>query len=472
MDDAAFTGTSAAVDRFADLIGAAQVRTDIDATVLTDWRGRTGARALCRLRPGATAEVAAIMAECSQLGLPVIPVGGHTGLVGGALPEHAGTSVLLDLGRLNTVREVDARNDTMTIETGCTLQQAQEAAAAVDRLFPLSLGAEGTATIGGNLSTNAGGVMTIRYGNMRDLVLGLEAVLPDGRVWHGLRRLRKANLGYDLKHLFIGAEGTLGVITAAVLKLFPAAQERETALAIVADAGAAVDLFGHMRRETGGSLFAFEIMARTGVELAQKHRPDIPDPLGEKGMMVLIDCASSMPHGLRETLERALASSYEAGLIKDAALAESETQRAAFWRIREAMPEAPKPEGGSLHFDVSVPVSAVPELITKADAALAEACPGIRTMPFGHIGDGNIHYTLIRPEESDGEAFLAQAPRLEDIVYDTVLGLGGAISAEHGIGTAKRERWAAIADATELDTMRRVKQALDAQNIMNPGKVI
>ncbi len=455
------------------IVGDKYCRTDAEAVTVTDWRGQTSAPALARVSPADAGQVAAIMRHCDAHRRPVVPAGGMTGLCGGALPLLDHPALLLDLSRLDRIRDIDVENDTITVEAGCILQNVQQAAAERDRLFPLSLGAEGSCNIGGNLSTNAGGVMTIRYGNMRDLVLGLEVVTPQGDLWSGLRGLRKANQGYDLKHLFIGAEGTLGIITAAVLKLYPAPKQRQTAMVAVPDQHAAVALYGYLRRVLGESLFAFEMMAQLGVDLALKYVADLRDPVPGAPYAVLIDCATpSVGDGLRSMLEQALADALEQGLISDAVLAENEDQRAGFWKMRESMAVAPNKEGAKLPFDISVPVSSVAALITRLDAALNEYLPGIRTMPFGHVGDGNIHYTLLPPVGAPIDLLKEDSEALKDIVYGITLDLGGAISAEHGLGTVKRDLWAEIADPTEFAMMRAVKQALDPHGIMNPGKVL
>jgi FAD/FMN-containing dehydrogenase len=396
----------------------------------------------------------------------VVPQGGNTGLVGAQIPRPGAGEVLIGLGRMNRVRAVDPVDNTVTVEAGCTLAAVQAAAAAVDRLFPLSLAAEGSCQIGGNLSTNAGGIHVLRYGNTRDLVLGLEVVTADGAVWDGLRALRKDNTGYDLKQLFVGAEGTLGIITAAVLKLFPRHRQVETVFAAVPDVDAAVALLGAVRAATDDGVLAFELIPRRALEFVTRHVPGTTDPLPRpSGWYVLFDLTVA-----RATAEQALAGAVEAGLITDAALAASAAQAAALWRLREAISESQKPEGASIKHDISVPVSRIPAFMHQALAAVERLVPGIRPVPFGHVGDGNLHFNLSQPPGADGRAFLARAEEIHLAVHDIVHALGGSISAEHGIGVAKREEIRRYKSEVEIALMRAVKQALDPKGIMNPGK--
>jgi FAD/FMN-containing dehydrogenase len=444
------------------------------APYLTDWRGNFHGRARLVARPGSTAEVAALVQLCVAERVPVVPQGGNTGYMGGATPSGCGDAIVLALARMNRVRAIDAANYTMTVEAGCILQQVQEAAAAADRLFPLSLGAEGTCQIGGNLSTNAGGIAVLRYGNMRELTLGLEAVLPDGTVWEGLRALRKDNTGYDLKQLFIGAEGTLGVITAAVLKLFPRPRQRVTAFVAVRDVAAAVELLSRSRAATGDALTSFELIGRLGIDLALKHVPASLDPLAAPhAFCVLIEATAGVPDsGLRAALEAALGTALEDGLVVDAVFAETEAQARRLWHLREAIVEGQRLEGGNMKHDVSVPVSRVAELIAKATAAAQAVLPGLRPVPFGHIGDGNIHFNLCPPLGMTAEAFLARTPHVTRAVHDVVAALDGSISAEHGLGQLKRDEIGRYKAALELELMAKVKRALDPLGIMNPGKVV
>ncbi|HEX8964468.1 MAG TPA: FAD-binding oxidoreductase [Rhodocyclaceae bacterium] len=465
------------IDELRGAVGAGNVLTDAGDTApyLEDWRGRYRGDALCVVRPGSTEEVAAAVRACAQAGVAIVPQGGNTGLCGGATPLGAPTrEVVVSLQRLNRVRAVDPDNDAITVEAGCTLLQVQEAAAAAGRLFPLSLAAEGTATIGGNLSTNAGGVQVLRYGNARDLTLGLEVVLPDGSVWNGLRALRKDNTGYDLKQLFIGAEGTLGLITAAVLKLFPRQRQQAVAWAAVPDPAAAVALLRRLRAETGERVTAFEIVGRPALELVLRHVPQSRDPLpGGADWQVLVELADTLEQPpLADVLERVLVDAVEAGEVLDVAIAQSEAQAQALWALRENVAEGQKREGLSTKHDVSVPVSRIAEFIARADAALRQAFPGVRIVCFGHIGDGNLHYNQSQTAALDNEKFIAATPAVNRIVHDLVNELGGSISAEHGLGQLKREEILRYKSPVEMALMRAVKGVLDPSGRMNPGKVI
>ena len=462
--------------RLTDALGAKAVIDDADAMApyLAEQRRRYQGAAPFVVRPASTEEVATTVTLCREVGVPIVPQGGNTGLVAGGIPFAETPAVLLSLGRMNRVRQLDATDYSITVEAGCILQQVQEAAAEADRLFPLSLGAEGSCQIGGNLSTNAGGVHVLRYGNMRDLVLGLEVVLPDGRVWDGLKALRKDNTGYALKHLFVGAEGTLGVITAACLKLFPRPAETAVAFVAVTDPAAAVELLGRARAATGDRVNAFELIPRIGLDFALKHVEGIEDPLSESSdWYALVELASGRADGsLRESLEEFLAAAIEDGLVSDAALAANERQAQAFWAIREGIVEAQKFEGGSIKHDISVAVSKTPEFIKRATKLVTEMVPGIRPVPFGHVGDGNIHFNLSQPEGADREAYLARWDAVNEAVHELVVSMGGSISAEHGIGYMKAAENARFKSAVEMDLMRAVKQALDPDGLMNPGKVV
>ncbi|HEX8987702.1 MAG TPA: FAD-binding oxidoreductase [Rhodocyclaceae bacterium] len=471
---------NALIDALRAALGAAHVFTDPAdvAGYLRDWRGRYQGDALCVVRPGSTAEVAEAVRLCAEAGAAIVPQGGNTGLCGGATPRglalQPGGEVVVSLTRMNRVRALDPRNDTITVEAGCTLMQVQEAATAADRLFPLSLAAEGTATIGGNLSTNAGGVQVLRYGNARDLTLGLEVVLPDGTIWDGLRALRKDNTGYDLKQLFIGAEGTLGLITAAVLKLFPRPKQRAVAWAAVPDPAAAVALLGRLRGTAGDRLVAFEIVGRAALDLVLRHIPQARDPLpGRPDWQVLIEVADTLAEPpLGDLLERALSDAMEVGEALDAAVAQSEVQAQALWALRENIAEGQKLEGLSIKHDISLPVSQIPEFIARADAALGEAFPGVRIVCFGHIGDGNLHYNQSQTGALANEPFMAATPAVNRIVHDLVHRLGGSISAEHGLGQLKREEIQRYRSPVEIELKRAVKRAIDPAGRMNPGKVI
>ena len=463
---------NALISELQELLGEGHVLTAADdvAPFCTDWRGRYTGSALGVALPGSTEEVAAVVRACAAAGTAIVPQGGNTGLCGGATP--VGGELVVGLRRLNRIRAVDADNNSITVEAGCTLQAVQEAALEADRLFPLSLAAEGSATIGGNLSTNAGGVQVLRYGNARELTLGVEVVLADGRIWNGLRGLRKDNTGYDLKHLFIGAEGTLGLITAATLKLFPRPRTHATAWVALPDPAAAVRLLGHLRDAAGDNVTAFEIVGRAALDLVLKHIPNARDPLAGKPAWQLLIELSGARDDLGVTLEQALQSAAEAGVIDDAVLAASEAQTAALWALRENVSEAQKIEGVSIKHDIAVPVSRIAEFIARADAALRAAFPQVRIVCFGHIGDGNLHYNQSRSDAQSNADFIAQTESVNRIVHDLVHELGGSISAEHGLGQLKREEVLRYKSGTEMDLMRAVKQALDPRGLMNPGKLL
>jgi len=457
-------------------VGEPHVLTDVVdmAPHLTDWRGRYTGSALAVVKPGSTAEVAAVVRACAAANVAMVPQGGNTGLCGGATPLVEGASVVINLSRLNRIRSIDALNDTIVVEAGCTLSALQEAAAAADRLFPLSLASEGSCEIGGNLSTNAGGVHVLRYGNMRELVLGLEVVLPDGRVWDGLRGLRKDNTGYDLKQLFVGAEGTLGIITAAVLKLFPRPRIHGTAWVSVASPAAAVALLGQLRQHCGDRVAAFEIVGRSAIQLVLKHIPGVRPPLeGDPEWSVLIELEdAAQDSALDDLLERELGEAVDAGIVLDAVLATSLSQAEALWALRENISEAQRVEGVSIKHDISVPVSRIPEFIERADAALLHVWRDIRIVTFGHIGDGNLHYNLSKPDALQNAHFIDRTLEVNRIVHDLVAELGGSISAEHGLGQLKRVEIVRYKSEVELDLMRTIKRGLDPAGLMNPGKVV
>jgi len=472
---------AATLERIQAIVGPKGWTTDpaVLSPHLLEERGHYRGRTAMLVRPASTEEVAAVIRVCAETRTPVVPQGGNTGMMGGATPFEHGGEILLCLSRLNRLRAVDPLNYTMTAEAGCVLASLQQAAEDADRLFPLSLGAEGTCQIGGNLSTNAGGVQVLRYGMARDLVLGLEVVLPDGSVMEGLRGLRKDNTGYDLKHLFLGAEGTLGIITAAVLKLFPRPRETETAFVSVRDPNAAIELLARVRGGTGDAVTAFELISRTCLDMVLSHIPGTSDPLATRhDWYVLMDVASGdSGGGLREALERSLADAMEAGLVLDATLAASAQQSKAMWRIRDSITEAQKSEGGSIKHDVSVPVSSVANFISEASAAVASTIPGIRPVTFGHVGDGNIHFNLSQPaaEPRTGAplaAYLARWGEVNRVVHDIVARMQGSISAEHGIGRRKVDELAHYKSPVEIALMRTLKRTLDPHNIMNPGKVV
>lgn len=441
------------------------------APYLAEERGRFHGACAAVVKPASTDEVAAVVRICAEAGVAVVPQGGNTGLVGGGVPDGG---VVLSLARLNRIRDVDPLNRTITAEAGVILSELQAAARDASALFPLSLGAEGSCRIGGNLATNAGGINVVRYGNARDMVLGLEVVLADGRIWDGLRALRKNNTGYDLKDLFIGAEGTLGIITAAVLKLYPRPRVEETALVALPSVEAALTLFQRTNQAAGDVLTAFEFFSRRCFEFCLAHVPGVVDPFAEAhACYALIKLSSARPDDpLRDALEGLLAEAFEQGEVSDAVVAASEAQAGALWRIRESIPEAQKAEGGSIKNDVSVPLSQVPVFIERASAAVEAEMPGIRVVAFGHFGDGNIHFNLSQPVGAERAAFLAEWDRFDRIVADIAAALGGSFSAEHGVGRLKRADMSRYKSPVELDLMRAVKRALDPADIMNPGKVV
>ncbi|HVJ12301.1 MAG TPA: FAD-binding oxidoreductase [Burkholderiales bacterium] len=446
--------------RLGDIVGATYVLTAGADTkpYLTDWRRQYSAPAECVVRPATTDEVSRVVALCAAEGAAVVPQGGNTGLVGGSVPTGKRREVLLSLGRLNRIRALDALNDTITVEAGCVLAAVQSAAAEAGRLFPLSLAAEGSCQIGGNLSTNAGGVNVLRYGNAREQVLGLEVVLPDGRVWEGLRGLRKDNTGYDLKQLFLGAEGTLGVITAAVLRLYPRPTAGATAWIALATPRAAIELLAELRERLGDRISAFELVSRTCLEAVLSHVRDLRDPFGAPHpWYVLVELGDSgTPEELRERVEQALGE-------REAVLAQSGEQARALWRIRESIPEA---QFANVKHDISVPVSRIPEFVEIAGQGLRAQLPEVEIFCFGHVGDGNLHYNIGPPQ------LLEKRDAVNAVVYDAVARFSGSISAEHGLGQLKREAIRSRKPALELELMRAVKAALDPKDLMNPGKVL
>src|SRR5215475_4269831 len=459
--------------RFAAIVGDKYAITDAQAQLpyLTEMRDLYRGRTPMVLRPGSVEEVSRILALANDTGTPVVPQGGNTGLVGGQLPHHG--EILLSLNRLDRIREVDPLSNTITCEAGVTLGRAREAAAAVDRLYPQLLPSEGTCTIGGNLSTNAGGTAALAYGIARSHALGIEVVLADGRVLNNLNKLKKDNTGYDLKNLFIGAEGTLGIITAAVLRLVPQPRSVETAFVGVASPEAALELLGLATERTAGGVTSFELMLRLGVELVLKHGAGCRDPLPQvHPWYVLIELSSQARSGLRAVMEEILAEGLERGLVVDATIAESLDQGKMFWRIRELFGEVQRYEGGSIKHDVSVPVAAVPAFIKEATDAVTKLIPGARPLPFGHLGDGNIHYNVTQPVGADKAAYLERWHDVNAVVFEVVTKHGGSISAEHGIGVIKRDLLPKVKGPVAYDLMRTLKRTLDPKGILNPGKVL
>jgi FAD/FMN-containing dehydrogenase len=459
-----------------DIVGPRGLLTDPTdiAPYTQDWRQLYRGRTDAVIRPANTAELAEVVRLCAASGVPVVPQGGNTSMVGGAVPAENGSELVVSLARMTALRHIDPVDMTMTIEAGMTLKAAQIAAEDAGCLLPLSIGSEGTAQIGGILSTNAGGNTTVRYGNARDMVLGLEVVLPDGQVWNGLRRLRKDNTGYCLRQLFVGAEGTLGIITAAVLKLVPRPVETEVALCAVASPEAALALFGRFQRTDAAAIQAFEYMNGMGMSFVLHHIPGTSLPLSEPSAhYALVELATPRPDaGLRAALEGVLEAALAAGEVQDAVIAESAAQRAAIWKLREEHSEAQKIEGASVKNDVSVPVSRVPELLRQASAACEALMPGIRVVAFGHMGDGNIHFNLEQPADMEAAAFLARDHEIMDTVGEVVRALDGSFSAEHGVGKLKPYMMPMWRGGAELDLMQRIKRAIDPAGLMNPGKIL
>ncbi len=473
LDKLETTLDPALLARFAAIVGERHAITDpqAQAPYLIEQRHMFEGHTPLVLRPASVAEVSAILKLANDTATPIVPQGGNTGLVGGQIPLH--NEILLSLNRLDRIREVDPTSNTLTCEAGVTLQRAREAAAEADRLYPQLLPSEGTCTIGGNLATNAGGTAALAYGIARSHVLGIEAVLADGRVLNNLNKLKKDNTGYDLKNLFIGAEGTLGVITAAVLRLIPRPRSVETAFIGLTSPQAALELLGIATDRTGGLVTSFEIMTRAGIELVLQHGANTRDPLAAPHRWyVLIEFSSQQRQGLRDILEDVLAQALGQGVVADAAIADSLEQAKAFWRLRELFSEVQRHAGGSIKEDISVPVAAVPAFISEADAAVAALVPGCRPLPFGHLGDGNIHYNVSQPIDADKAEFLKRWGDVNEVVFAIVKKYGGSVSAEHGVGLLKRDLLPAVKDPVALDLMRSLKRMLDPKNILNPGKVL
>ncbi|MEN3378829.1 MAG: hypothetical protein V7604_4184 [Hyphomicrobiales bacterium] len=459
--------------RFAAIVGEKYAITDrtLQEQYLREMRDLYHGHTPMVLRPGSVAEVSAILKLANETKTPVVPQGGNTGLVGGQVPHHG--EIVLSLNRMDKIREVDATSNSITAEAGVSLGRVREAAANVDRLYPLLLPSEGTCTVGGNLSTNAGGTTAVSWGVARAQALGLEVVLADGRVLNNLNKLKKDNTGYDLKNLFIGAEGTLGVITAATLRLIPRPRSVETAFAGVTSPEAALALLGIASEHSGGNITSFELMFRMGIDAVLKYDSGSRDPLNDKHeWYALIELSSQQRTGLRDTMENILAEGVEKGLVADAAIAESLDQAKAFWRIREMFGEVQRQVGGSIKHDISVPVAHVPAFIREANEAVVKLIPGARPLPFGHLGDGNIHYNIAQPVDADKAAFLERWHDVNMVVFEIVLKYGGSISAEHGIGIMKRDLLPTIKDPVAMELMRALKRTLDPNGILNPGKVL
>jgi FAD/FMN-containing dehydrogenase len=460
------------IARFRSIVGDKYAVTDAGdiAPYVTEERNLFHGHTPLVLRPGSTAEVSVICKLATEHRVALVPQGGNTGLVGGQTPHNG--EVVISMRRLDTIRDVDAASNTMTCEAGVILQNAQHRAAEVDRLFPLSLGAEGSCTIGGNLSTNAGGTGALAFGVAREMALGLEVVLADGRVLNGLSKLKKDNTGYDLRNLFIGAEGTLGIITAATLKLFPKPRAVETAFVGLKSPADALKLLAISQNEAAGSLTSFELLADIAVDFSVRHGIDVRSPLaGKHPWYVLMELSSSRDDA-REALEAILARGMEDGIVDDAVIAANLSQRGGFWKLRDEMSSAQKPEGGSIKHDISVPVAAVPDFIAEANAAVVKLMPGARPVPFGHLGDGNIHYNVSQPVGGDTADFMARWYEVNAVVFAIVLRMGGSISAEHGIGVLKRDELPDVKDKVAIELMRGIKAMLDPLGIMNPGKVL
>ena len=464
------------IDTLRHLVGAPHVLTEGDLSAYEmDWRKRIQGKALCVVRPGSTEQVAAVVKACAAAGVSIVPQGGNTGLVVGSIPDDSGRQVLLSLQRMNAVRAVDGENLTITVESGCVLQNLQQAAEQAGYLFPLSLGSEGSCTIGGNLSTNAGGTQVVRYGNTRELCLGLEVVTAQGDIMQGLTGLRKDNTGYDLRDLFIGSEGTLGIITAATLKLFPLPAASLTAWAAVPSMRDAVKLLGLAHQHLGAGLTGFEVMGQFALSLVDKHYPQLRVPLfKETPWCVLLENADSeSEEHARTRFEALMETAFEQGCVTDAVVAESLTQARNLWHIRESITLAQAEEGLNIKHDISLPVSAIPAFVEATDAELTREIPGVRLVDFGHLGDGNLHYNVQAPEGGDTKVFLeTQEERVNHIVYQNVRRFNGSISAEHGVGSMKVDSLPDYKDPTALALMATLKRALDPHNTLNPGRVV
>lgn len=458
------------IDRLKNIVGEGAWKTgsaDLEPFV-TEWRGRARGAAAIMVAPESTEQVAAVVRCCAEAGVGIVPQGGNTGLCGGALPRDG--QVVLSLGRMNRVRRIDANDYSIIAEAGCILANLQQAAIDVDRFFPLSLGAEGSCQIGGNLSTNAGGINVLRYGTARQQVLGLEVVLADGSVWDGLRTVRKDTAGYDMKQLFIGSEGTLGIITAAALKLWPQPAGPVTLLTAVESPHAAVRLLAHLRESLGDRVLAFELISDRCLRLAGKHISGVTVPVSVTHPWFVLTEVETEDDGGR--LEAVMAAALESGTVADVVIAKNAAEMANLWRLRHSLSEAQNPEGTALKHDISVPTGRIPEFVTEGQRLVDEIAPGARVVAFGHVGDGNLHYDVLQPEGADGQQFLSEGKALTQAIYDLAVGLGGSFSAEHGVGLFKKDQLERYRGGAELELMRTMKAALDPNNTLNPGKVI
>jgi len=463
------------LDRLEEIVGPKGILRDASdmGGYLTEWRDKYEGKALAVLLPKSTEEVSKIVTICAETNTSIVPQGGNTSLVGGSIPFISGDEVIISLKRMNAVREIDVEGGTLTVEAGCILADLQQKSEDLGFMFPLRIGSEGSCQIGGNISTNAGGVQVIHYGNTREQVLGLEVVLADGTVWDGLTNLRKDNTGYDLKQLFIGGEGTLGVITAAVVKMYPSPKYQQLAMVAIPDINAAVSVLGLARRLSGDQVTAIELIPRIAIDLVTKHVPNFADPMPEKyNWQVLIELSSSATEDLKGLMESILEAGFEEGIILDAIVPESLAQQGKLWALREEISGAQKPEGGSIKHDISVPIAKIAEFIERADAALQTVIPNFRPVTFGHIGDGNLHYNPLQPEGMEKQEFLDKWEEVSRTVHNLVHELQGSISAEHGIGRMKKNELKLYKSASELDMMRKIKNALDPNGLMNPGKLL
>ena len=464
------------LEKFVAIVGEKNAisKPDDQAPYLTEWRDRYQGKSPLVLLPKTTDEVSRILRLATETKTAIIPQGGNTGLVGGQIPNPLGHEIIVNLSRMNRIRSIDPKEFTITVDAGITLAEIQKAANNVNRLFPLSLASEGTCQIGGNLATNAGGVGVLAYGSTRGLTLGLEAVMPDGSIWNGLRKLKKDNTGYDLKDLLIGSEGTLGIITGAVLQLVPKPEHKLTTMVALPNLGAALEFFQTAREKIGPALTAFELISRLGITFVTRHMTGARDPFAKPHpWYVLIECsASGNPDTIKESVETLLERALEQNIIEDAVLAQSETQSQALWDLREQMSAAQKPEGGSIKHDISVPIKDIPQFIKQANELVEKTVPGARPVPFGHFGDGNIHYNISQPAAMEKDEFLKKWEEVSEAVHALVMEFNGSISAEHGIGQMKRDLMAKTKNPVELAIMRAIKNALDPLGIMNPGKLL